>query len=243
MDAHFLFEASAYALGFRLYLSRRRSGRMTEDFQWTLLAAVFLGAALGSKALGLLVDPTRALNRPWDLAAWMSGKTIVGGLLGGWIAVEAVKRQAGYTLSTGDDMALPLALGMALGRLGCFLSGLPDNTFGTASAAPWAVDFGDGIPRHPTQLYEALFLLIAGATLWAAGQRPHSDGHLFKGFMAAYLAFRLGVDFLKPTPRYLAGLGAIQFAGALGLSYCLWTLARPRISFGHTPRPAVTDAC
>lgn len=62
--------------------------------------------------------------------------------------------------STGDLYAIPLALGIAIGRVGCFLTGLPDNTYGTATALPWGINFGDGIPRHPTQLYEVLFLLL-----------------------------------------------------------------------------------
>ena len=70
-----------------------------------------------------------------------------------------MKRYIGLRTSTGDLYAIPLALGIAIGRIGCFLTGLSDNTYGVPSNLPWAVDFGDGIPRHPTQLYEILFLL------------------------------------------------------------------------------------
>jgi prolipoprotein diacylglyceryltransferase len=95
----------------------------------------------------------------------MEGKTIVGGLLGGLIAVEWTKRRIGVIRSTGDDMALPLAAGMCIGRVGCFLTGLGDHTYGTPTSLPIGVDFGDGIPRHPTQLYEIAFLLALGALL------------------------------------------------------------------------------
>jgi len=88
------------------------------------------------------------------------GKTIVGALIGGLITVELMKRYIGLRVSTGDLYAIPLALGIAIGRIGCFLTGLSDNTYGAASNLPWAINFGDGIPRHPTQLYEAIFLLI-----------------------------------------------------------------------------------
>jgi phosphatidylglycerol:prolipoprotein diacylglycerol transferase len=89
----------------------------------------------------------------------MGGKTIVGALIFGLIAVELMKRYIGVRQSTGDLYAIPLALGIAIGRIGCFLTGLSDNTYGTPTTLPWAINFGDGIPRHPTQLYEIVFLL------------------------------------------------------------------------------------
>jgi prolipoprotein diacylglyceryltransferase len=89
----------------------------------------------------------------------MGGKTIVGALIFGLIAVELMKRYIGVSQSTGDLYAISLALGIAIGRIGCFLTGLTDNTHGTPSTLPWAINFGDGIPRHPTQLYEIVFLV------------------------------------------------------------------------------------
>jgi prolipoprotein diacylglyceryltransferase len=50
---------------------------------------------------------------------------------------------------------LPLAIGIAVGRLGCFFAGLDDFTYGTPTTLPWGHDFGDGIARHPVQLYES----------------------------------------------------------------------------------------
>jgi prolipoprotein diacylglyceryltransferase len=89
----------------------------------------------------------------------IGGKTIVGALAGGLISVELIKRYIGLHQSTGDLYAIPLALGIAIGRIGCFLTGLSDNTYGTPTTLPWAINFGDNTPRHPTQLYEIAFLL------------------------------------------------------------------------------------
>ena len=74
---------------------------------------------------------------------------IVGGLLGGWAGVEIAKRVLRIRYSTGDLFVFPLVVGMSIGRVGCFLTGLDDHTCGTWTGLPWAVDFGDG-PRHPT---------------------------------------------------------------------------------------------
>jgi len=90
----------------------------------------------------------------------MGGKTIVGALVFGLIAVVLMKRYIGLRQSTGDLYAIPLALGIAIGRIGCFLTGLSDNTYGTPTNLPWAINFGDGIPRNPTQLYEIVFLIV-----------------------------------------------------------------------------------
>jgi prolipoprotein diacylglyceryltransferase len=89
----------------------------------------------------------------------MGGKTIVGALVFGLVSVELMKRYIGVHQSTGDLYAIPLALGIAIGRIGCFLTGLSDNTYGTPTTLPWAINFGDGVPRHPTQLYEIAFLI------------------------------------------------------------------------------------
>jgi prolipoprotein diacylglyceryltransferase len=141
-------------------------------------------------------------------------------LLGGVVGVELVKRVIGAQGSSGDAFALPLIVGIAIGRIGCFLSGLDDHTYGNPTSLPWAIDFGDGVARHPTQLYEIAFLLVLGALLhWRRGafDRP---GDRFRAFMIAYLGFRLAVDFIKPMPMiYLGALSGIQLLCLAGLLY------------------------
>jgi prolipoprotein diacylglyceryltransferase len=108
------------------------------------------------------------------------GKTIVGGLVGGWVAVEWVKKLRRLSIRTGDLFALPLTLGIALGRIGCFLTGLSDQTYGNVTSLPWGIDFGDGIRRHPTQLYEIAFLLGLALLLRLFTAQPHLNGDIFK---------------------------------------------------------------
>ena len=124
-----------------------------------MVAAAVAGGALGAKILFWLEDPQLTAHSLDNPAYLVGGKTIVGALVFGLISVELSKRYIGLGDSTGDLYAIPLALGIAIGRIGCFLTGLSDNTYGTPTHLPWAVNFGDGIPRHPTQLYEIFFLL------------------------------------------------------------------------------------
>jgi len=129
---------------------------------------------------------------------------------------------------------LPLCLGIAIGRVGCFLTGLADHTYGSPTSLPWGVDFGDGIPRHPVPLYEiAVLALIA---LWALRRRTEiaARGDLFKGFMIAYLSWRLLIDFMKPDPALVLGLSAIQIACLAGLVY--YARDARRVFFG-APEP------
>jgi phosphatidylglycerol---prolipoprotein diacylglyceryl transferase len=152
----------------------------------------------------------------WRVLLVPGGKTVVGGLLGGWLAVEVAKHLQGIRSRTGDLFALPLCLGIAVGRIGCFLAGLADDTYGKPTSLPWGVNFGDGLPRHPTQLYEIIFLLLLATFLSSRQARPHANGSIFRTFLAAYLTFRLAIDFLKPQPL-IAGMNLIQWACVAGL--------------------------
>jgi prolipoprotein diacylglyceryltransferase len=142
------------------------------------------------------------------------GKTIVGGLLGGWLGVELVKRVSGIRRRTGDLFALPLCVGIAVGRVGCLIAGLADDTYGKPTSLPWAVDLGDGIGRHPVQIYEILFLVLVGIVVSRKWKLP--EGARFRIFLGSYLAWRVAIDFLKPQPL-VGGMNVIQWAAVGGI--------------------------
>jgi prolipoprotein diacylglyceryltransferase len=163
--------------------------------------------------------------------------------------VEYAKKRLGVRFNTGDAYVFPLIIGTVIGRIGCFMSGLEDQTYGTATSLPWGIDFGDGITRHPTQLYEAVFMLALGLVLLYRMRRPYPNGWLFRAFMFAYLLFRFGVEFIKPRFAPYLGLSAIQIASLIGAGYCLWLLWRMRGEDGaleyavtHPPTPSQEGA-
>src|SRR5215813_4117638 len=227
INPHRFFEATSYVTAAIIYfVSRRRFGDpLSTPIRWTVVAAAVAGAVIGSKLLFWLEDPRLTLQNVHNPLYLMGGKTIVGGLVFGLISVELMKKYVGVRAATGDLYALPLALGIAIGRVGCFLTGLSDNTYGTPTQLPWGVDFGDGIRHHPTQLYEIIFLLFLLPLLYRILQSSSSSadrfrsGDAFKFFMVAYLSFRLLCDFIKPYPRIFLGLGGIQWACLLTLLY------------------------
>jgi prolipoprotein diacylglyceryltransferase len=171
-----------------------------------------------------------------DLSILLGGKTIAGGLAGGWAGVEVVKRDQRIADSTGDRFVFPILLGLSIGRVGCFLTGLADHTYGVATNLPWGVDFGDGVRRHPTQLYEIVFAMALAAVLLLRMQRPRRDGELFRLFMLGYFAWRFCVEFIKPRETY-GGLSPIQIFSFIVVCIALRSLYTLRQRDDPAPMP------
>ena len=220
--AHGAIEFAAMALGAALYRQARRKSQLsavTAPGAFALMVGLLLGAAIGNKLIF-------AIERPDLMLAWWHGEaplrlgqSIVGGLLGGLIGIETAKAITRQPASTGDLMVLPLCFGIALGRVGCFIAGLNDDTYGLPTTLPWGVDMGDGIPRHPTALYEIAFLALLGTLVTRERARlAPVPGLAFKCFLAAYLLWRLLIDGLKPVRySYPLGLSGIQWVCLLAL--------------------------
>jgi prolipoprotein diacylglyceryltransferase len=218
---HPFFEGLGYFLGFQLYLMLRRReaklGRppLNTETNLQLVLGCAIGAFVGSKVLGIIENVPLLLSSRLPLASWIAPKTIVGGVLGGWAGMEISKKILGVRKRMGDLVLFPVMLGMAIGRIGCFLTGLDDGTCGLPTRLPWGVNFGDGIPRHPTQLYDIVFLAMLAIVL-AGFLRTRvamaAPGLAFRVFVLAYCAYRLGVEFIKPTAKPYLGMSAIQLA-------------------------------
>jgi len=184
------------------------------------LAAAAVGAAIGGRLLALLENPAE-FN--WKhLVLLDAGKTIIGAILGGWFAVEIAKHYSGIHKRTGDLLVRPILFGTLVGRIGCFLSGIADKTFGNPSNLPWAVDFGDGVLRHPLQIYEIAFL-IAYFVLVENGKLQFANGERFRLYVFNYFGLRLGLEALKTLPRF-CGLDTLQWAALMGMLWCAPTV-------------------
>lgn len=228
LEPHIVFESLAYGVGALLYLARRRrrGDRISDANRWSVLTATIVGAAIGSRLLAAFeMAPAGGLLQAFG------GKTIVGGLAGGWIATELEKIRRGIRESTGDLYVFPLIAGIAIGRIGCFLAGLPDRTYGVATMLPWGVDLGDGVMRHPTAIYESIVLVATGIALSRLAWRL-APGQLFRLFMLTYFTFRLAVDAIKPGLTVALGLTAIQWTCLVGALVTGWLLTRQETAIG-----------
>lgn len=226
---HLIFEILAYSIGYRFYVFLRSKSHdliSDEGRLWIFIGAT-AGAFLGSHILGILENPSK-----WNqlnLIYFMGNKTIVGGLLGGLIGVELTKKFIGVTTSSGDLMTFPIILALSIGRIGCFAEGLEDGTFGITTTLPWGINFGDGLYRHPTQLYEIIFLIILGFLLFLLEKNVVLlNGSRFKVLMVSYLIFRFLIEFIKPNEFYSFGVCSIQIACIFGLLYYWKVLAMPQ---------------
>jgi phosphatidylglycerol:prolipoprotein diacylglycerol transferase len=157
------------------------------------------------------------------LNLWLSGdpgigRSILGALAGAIIAVELFKSVRGIKGSTGLIFVPAFATSVAVGRWGCFLSGLEDQTHGTPTALAWGHDFGDSVLRHPVQLYESFvmggFLALA---LYLIGRRsPFFMRNGFYLMVLVYAGQRFLWEFLKPYQTLLGPLNLFHFL-CLGL--------------------------
>lgn len=228
---HALLESAAYFIGFRyfLYLRKRQGDTIgTSKRIWIIIAAIF-GSLAGSRLLGGLEDIAglqAAFNKP---LYFYQNKTVLGGLLGGLIVVELVKKIIKEKHSSGDLITYPFILALIIGRIGCFSMGIYEETYGLPTSQPWGMDLGDGIKRHPVCLYEITFLVLLWIGL-AQLEKKYvlADGARFKIFMITYLSFRFMLDFIKPHYTFNIGLSTIQIAAFLGLVYYADEILHPR---------------
>lgn len=222
---HTLFDllawASAGALGWLIAWRGWLAGFSTrpqfkaDPFYFIALAVGALGGAVAFGSINM------ALGRFWTL-----GHSILGAIAGGVAAVEIYKWARGMRGSTGLPLVAPLALGIAVGRFGCFFSGLPDYTYGTPTHVPWAVDFGDGLQRHPVQLYEAAAMLVFLA-FWLRALVRHEAAIITNGFylfVAWYALQRFAWEFLKPYPAIFGPFNLFHLICGALLVYSLFMM-------------------
>lgn len=174
--------------------------------RWGVLLGAFCGAMIGAKLPYLFVDIDEFLAG----ATWFqNGKTILCGLVGGYCGVEIAKWCMDIKTKTGDSFAVPVAVAIGVGRLGCFHAGC---CFGTPTGMTWGVVFPtvDQLPRHPTQIYEALFHVNAAVCLWLLLKHRLFRGNLIKLYIIGYAVYRLFTESIRPEPRLWLGLTAYQ---------------------------------
>jgi len=198
----------------------RRLARVTEPGYFIALGIGGAAGAWGFGSLNTLRSATPTLSH-----------SIAGALAGAIIAVELWKWRRGVRGSTGASFVLPIAVGIIIGRFGCLFAGLADGTYGIPTRLPWAVDLGDGIGRHPVQLYEAgAMALFVLAYVVALRHRPAwLEARAFYLLVIAYAAQRFAWEFLKPYPPLLGPFNLFHFLMIGLLIYGLvWLRRAPR---------------
>jgi phosphatidylglycerol:prolipoprotein diacylglycerol transferase len=223
-----------YLLAFTLvlvlgrYRIKKRGGPITAADLDDLLFFGMLGTILGGR-LGYILFYQPALYLPHPLMwfqVWNGGMSFHGGLLGVICAMALYAYRRGLSFWTIADFVAPLVpLGLAAGRTGNFING---ELWGRPSDVPWAMVFPgshDGLPRHPSQLYEvALEGLVLFALVWWFSSKPRPRGAVAGLFLIGYGCARFTVEFTREPDSFL---GLLSF----GLSMGQW-LSLPMILAG-----------
>ncbi|HUO46398.1 MAG TPA: prolipoprotein diacylglyceryl transferase family protein [Acidimicrobiia bacterium] len=200
-------------------LETRRRKAFDPRLVWVVLGAVISGGlfarlSTGWQYLAGAPDPTVP-------GLWMEGgRSILGGLAGAYLGAVVTKRLVGYERRTGDLFAPAVAAGMAVGRVGCFLTeqvGTPTSLpWGitvepaTAAAMPFCPSCALGVAMHPSFLYEIAFHLAMLGVLVALRSRYLPEGELFKIYLVAYGSFRFLVEFVRDNRPLLGPFSGSQ---------------------------------
>lgn len=168
------------------------------------------GAFLGAKLVYLAAEGWLFWSSPDRWLIWATGKSILGALLGGYIAVEFGKHALGYPKVTGDWFAGIVPVGVAIGRVGCLLHGC---CLGDYCKPGWyALNDLNGSPRWPAVPIELVFNLCAAALFWLLRRKGILPGQHFHLYLIAYGAFRFFHEWMRDTPRIVLGMSGYQFA-------------------------------
>ena len=222
-----------------------RKAGLDSDALTSLGIWAIVGALLGAKALLVLRSAGEYIARPSELLS-MSLVSSAGDFYGGFIGALIASalffyRNPGLSVWKASDVCAPaIALGQAIGRIGCFMAG---DDYGRPASVPWAVAFTNpdaatiggaplGVPLHPVQLYESVFCLaLFGFLVWLS-RRPHRDGTIIGAYTLLYAVARFVIEFYRGDADrgFVFGglLSTSQFIAIVMFVIAVIVLAMPR---------------
>jgi len=198
---------------------KRKKIKITKNQMLAIFLAGLIGGILGAKIPVWVMnfDKIIALSGKELLATIFSGRTVVGGLIGGILAVEIAKKKLKIKQRTGDVFAPAIAIGLAIGRIGCFMRGC---CFGKETSSPISIYSHDAF-RHPVQLYEVGFHFLAFILIICfrkkferAAKNKKSffkEGDIFNIYILSYAIFRFFMEFLRADEIMAGFLSVAQY--------------------------------
>jgi phosphatidylglycerol:prolipoprotein diacylglycerol transferase len=192
----------------------------------TFLVWAAIGGLVGSRVLSFVDDWNGFVADPLAFVFTGAGFVFYGGLIGGFLTVSAVIWRRGLpSWKVTDCIAPALAVGQAIGRIGCQLAG--DGDWGMPSTLPWAMSYPNaiigweqwtkdsGLPIdvrvHPAPVYETILYALVFLVLWRRRLTPHADGYILWMYLLLSGAARFLVEIVRINPRFAFGLSEAQF--------------------------------
>ena len=236
--------------GWAIQLELRRRG-LDEEYAADIVIAAVVGGLVGAKLWYV------GITGQWSALLSRGGLVWYGGFVGGTAAVLLNGWRKRVPLRVTLEVCAPaLALGYALGRVGCFLV---NDDYGVPSSLPWAMKFPQGMPPssvseltragvafphgtdplqivavHPTQIYETVLMFLAFVWLWRHRDHRHAPGWLFGGYLIFAGAERFLIEFIRAKDDRLFG----PFTLAQAMSLALVTLGVVLLNRWKTPAPS-----
>ena len=231
-----MFGLAFVAAGMVLARRLKEQGRQP-DLAYEIIFAGLVGGVAGSRLWWFFENYDDNKSDVLGNLFGGSGLTWYGGAIGGAAAVIFWAGRRGVRgLGLLDLCAPSLALGYAIGRVGCQLSG--DGDYGEPWDGPWAMAYPEGVvatdvPVHPTPIYETLAMGLAAYVLWRLRDRM-APGRLFALYLVLAGAARLLVEFVRRNEAVLAGLTTAQLVSvamlAAGAAWLVATRQKPQVS-------------
>ncbi len=211
------------------YFSITRKGKLKAGKSYLIVISALIGGLIGSKILVFFENFGVLVNHPENFKYFLlTGKSIVGGLIGGYLGIRIIKKiKKMDNFRCGNDIAPAVALGMAIGRIGCFLTGC---CYGIETNLPIGINFGDGVYRIPTQLIESVFCFILFLYLLYKQRNDKNllPGILFKQLVLYYFVFRFLIEFIRGTNKNILFLSVYQVICLIGIVFISIQIKRSR---------------
>lgn len=187
----------------------------------TIYLCGLVGALIGAKIIYFLAEGWMILDRPDKWLRLATGKSILGALLGGYVAVELAKKSLRYHTITGDWFAIVTPIGIILGRIGCWFHGC---CLGRQCQPAWfTITDSTGQSRWPAAHVELLFNALTLVLFLTWRHKNKFPGQHFHIYLIGYGVFRFLHEFLRDSPRWFGSISGYHIAALL---VCAWGLNR-----------------
>ncbi len=213
-----LMTAIGFFVGTLLAAREGEKRGIDNDVMYGLIAWIILGSIIGAR-IGYVFFSDYVVSGFFDLLrVWEGGMSLHGGLIGGIVFSWAYIRKRKLDFWKISDIIAPsIAIGFAIGRIGCFLRGC---CYGIAANIPWGVEYLGEI-RHPTQLYSSIALFGMFFLLVKLREKKRFDGYVFLSFVMIYSSFRFFIEFIRAETIMVWVLTTGQIASIIGFAFGL----------------------
>lgn len=158
------------------------------------------------------------IKQAWNIESILSWRTITWGLIWWFIAIWITKKVLKEKTRFGNAIAPWVAIWIAIWRIGCFLHWC---CYWKHTSLPWWVDFWDHISRHPTQIYEIIYLTILSIILLSFQKKKLRPWILFDYFLIFYFGFRFFIEFIRVEPKVFYSFSLYQVASVFVIIFVL----------------------